>query len=183
MRKLLDIRWNWLHKFCSLSSCRTRTWHINNHCTLFWLCSQGSNSRCSLNIPIPPDSHYQRTIHLSFNRTMERQQSSWQAVVPQHGYWGSQEEAGEASCCERSCKGFGTGFVEGGWEWYAKYAWHLHVYLIPNGFLDGRFIIANMLEPTWVIENQDDPALILPWPGRWLVPICFYSTLFMDMIV
>ncbi|KIK04219.1 hypothetical protein K443DRAFT_434612 [Laccaria amethystina LaAM-08-1] len=29
---------------------------------------------------------------------------------------------------------------------------------MPNG----RFIIANMLEPTRVIENQDDPALILP---------------------
>jgi len=183
MRKLLDIRWNWLCKFCSLSLRGTRARHINNHHTLFWPHSQGSNSRRSLDIPIPPDSHYWRTIHLSFNRTMECWRSSWRAVVPQCGYQGSQEEACEASCRERSCEGFGTGSMEGGWEWYAKYAWHLHVYLIPNGFLDGRFIIANMLEPTWVIENQHDPVLILPWPGRRLVPICFYSTLFMDMIV
>ncbi|EDR00645.1 uncharacterized protein LACBIDRAFT_192031 [Laccaria bicolor S238N-H82] len=31
-----------------------------------------------------------------------------------------------------------------------------------NDMPNGRFIIANMLEPTRVIQNQDDPALILP---------------------
>ena len=27
--------------------------------------------------------------------------------------------------------------------------------MIPNGFLDGRFIIVNMLEPTWVHQEND----------------------------
>ena len=34
--------------------------------------------------------------------------------------------------------------------------------LLTSFFLDGRFIIENMLEPTRIIQSVDDPSFVLP---------------------